>query len=620
MTRRECQPFRPLISAFVDGELTPDEVQELERHLLTCADCREVYDDYRLLQTEIRRLPPPPPPPEEIQRYVWEHTVEKTRSSRLYRWFGVSGLRLGLSSVAAICLLVIVVAIVGVRGFQQGVSPAVAGSAPAANQLWPVYQPIEISFNKPMDHASVLQNLSIWPPSEASRLPKSWRGNTLIVGADSTQVVLLSPDTDYTIAILGGARDAWGKSIGQPWMIRFRTGPSTLAAQPTTPTPTPTPTEPAPTATEPLQVAPPPTPTPEPTTATPTNPPVTPTQATEPPTQAPPSATATLPATPPDTPVSTAPPATTPTETVPPPADTPTTAPTPTPTEPATPTATPTPTPVTPTPVPTTPAPTPIPATPEPSGTPSAPIPVTGAFGSVYWGNKNVRDGLGQPVNVEVVLNAAVLGFQHGTMYERLDNNTVYIFLGNGTYKMAQDDWTSAEGVGGGPGPEPTLWVPNKGFGKIWKADPNLAQAIGYALSPDAHLMAGSAQRFERGLLLYSDKGFVYVLYQDGRWELYPDASGQADLLTPTPTSVPEPPVTPEPSDPTETVTPTSAPEPSVTPEPTETTTPTPTTAPEPSATPAPIDPTATASPTPTPVPDSTATPEVINPTETATP
>lgn len=36
-----CEEIRPLLSGYVDGELTPDEEERLKRHLSHCMECRD---------------------------------------------------------------------------------------------------------------------------------------------------------------------------------------------------------------------------------------------------------------------------------------------------------------------------------------------------------------------------------------------------------------------------------------------------------------------------------------------------------------------------------------------------------------------------------------------------
>ncbi|HET9014493.1 MAG TPA: zf-HC2 domain-containing protein [Thermomicrobiaceae bacterium] len=509
MRRDACESIRPLISAYMDGELSREETRELHAHLAECPACSDLFDEYRDLREQLRDMPPTPPPPEHVRRHIRHHTVDHT-PSRAERWFGLSAARLSFSAGAAVVLLLVVSALALVHGYQQGSQPAIASSQPTSGAFWPVQQPVEIDFSKPMDQASVDRNLKILPLGEGTRLPRSWRGNTLVIGASSSGGVPLLPNTDYTIVVLGTARDIYGNMLGQPWILRFHT--SNVVAQATaTPAATPSPTV-APSVAQ-VVATPAVTPsTPDRTAPASTAAPVRPTAvATAQPTKAPAR-------------VSVAP-------TAPP---------------------TPTPTPVSPTPVPTqttasaavTPAASP--ATPSAaSGTPSPSTPsatpqtaVTGAFGSVYWASTSVQTALGNPSSVgQYSFSAAILSFQRGTMYERFDTQTIYIFFADGTWKSVHDTWTAADGNGGGqPQGQPNLWLPSKNFWKAWSADPSLVNSIGYATSPSTHLMQGLGQDFANGSMLYSDTGFVYVAYSNHQWQVFPDTSGHGDLLTPTPT------------------------------------------------------------------------------------
>jgi len=533
MSRPGCKSIRPLISAYMDGELMPDETRRLLEHLAICEDCTTLLQEYQLLREQVRHLPPPTPPA-HIQRRVWEQTVERGEPSRFQRWFGISGARFGLSAVGAVAVLLIATAFVLMRGYERIVPPAVTGAPPATVQEWPVQRPIEITFNKPMDPESVVEHLRIYPPSEKERLPISWRGNTMIIGASPSETVPLLANTDYRIIILPGAKDAYGGSLRTPWELRLRT--TTVLAQEPTPTPPPTETRPE-SPTQPAAVVPP----------TATNPP--PTQPAPTPTTGQPTA-----------PIGAGP---TVAPTQPPANPTPTEAPSPTPTTPPT---------VAPT---NTPVPTEPPAaSPSPGSPPVAtPVPVTGAFGSVYWAYDDVRARLGAPTPPGAYSAAAgVLDFQRGTMYARFDTRTIYVLQSNGVWFSAPDTWTANDPAYGGPAPEPNLWIPTKSFGKLWTENPSIQEQLGYATTETAHEpMDGRIQEFANGLMLYSDTGYVYVLYVDpsnpyqGQWEVYPDSSGHGDLVTPTPEPSPsEPGATPEPTgEPTAS----PSPEPTTTPE-----------------------------------------------------
>ncbi|MDI3339084.1 MAG: zf-HC2 domain-containing protein [Sphaerobacter sp.] len=528
MSRQGCKSIRPLISAYMDGELMPDEVRRLLEHLAHCDECATLLREYQLLREQVRELLPPPPPPDDLAKQVWQQTVERGAPSRFHRWFGVSGSRVGLSAVGTFAVILIAAAFLLVRGYERNLTPAVTGPDATVIQQWPVQQPIEITFNKAMDPVSVQEHLRIIPLSEQERLPISWRGSKqLIIGASPTETVPLLPNTDYLITILPGARDAYGGALAKAWTLRLHTTPA--LAQGPDPTATPT-TAPAPTATS----------TVPPTAEQSPSAPAVVASATQ-------AGRDELPGTEPvqpDTPTQPgngrgqpSPGTGTPGARQP----SPTTSP-----APATP-ATPTPPADTPTPQPTIPAPT---ATP-------TPVPVTGAFGSVYWAQESVRARLGAPdPRGAYSTSAAVLDFQRGTMYARFDTYQIYVLNNStGTWSLEADTWTASDPAYGGPAPEPNLWVPSTRFGKLWTEHPAIRQQLGYATTDTAHEpMDGRIQEFANGLMLYSDQGFVYVLYFDagsttgGTWEIYPDTSGHGDLLTPTPAPQPaasEPPASP---------------------------------------------------------------------------
>ncbi|HET7036708.1 MAG TPA: Ig-like domain-containing protein [Thermomicrobiaceae bacterium] len=475
--------------------------------------------------------------------------MERPPPSRWSRLFGFGGVRLGLSTVGVLALLVVACSFLLVRGYDQTVAPAVAASAPGARQEWPTTQPVRIQFSKPMDHASVEGSLRISPPGERDRLPLSWDSNTLVVGASRTASVPLLPNTDYTIMILADARDRYGNALGQVWTLSFHTGSATALTQPTathTPTPSPTPgqapsvaqSQPTAAATAPaLPVAPETSQSPatrQPQTAQSTATENSPATRSDVPTAAP------APASPTPKPAQT--PTPTPAVTVTParPTAQPTVAPTAAPAATTAPTPSPSAAAETPTPAPT-PAPTDSPATAtatSAAGTPTrSSIPVVGALGSVYWSNVDVQTKLGLPSAPEVKVNTAELSFQHGVMYERYDTGRIYVLLTDGQWSAAQDSWTSDDDPGGQAcgNDSDNLFQPTKGFYKVWSADPKLQEAIGCAVQPSTTLAGNNVQEFANGEMLYGDQGFVYVIYADNTWKLYPDTSGHGSLLTPTP-------------------------------------------------------------------------------------
>lgn len=598
MSASGCESIRPLISAFMDGELSPEEGRRLREHLDSCDACRQLFDDYRLVRDQMRQLPSDPQPPEDIAKAVWEHARRQQSRTGLARWIGMSGARFSLSVAAALAILVIASAFLLVRGYQQGATPGVAASQPAAPKpfetklpTWSMTQPVRITFTKPMNHASVLANLKFIPSTAYNKhLPTSWDGNTLIIGASSTSAKNLMSDTDYTITILGSAQDAYGHSLGSDFQLKFHTSPTlaestsssvaTSAASPTTPNSTPgeTPQHRIAAVSSPKtqQLGSPDaatsqaigTPSDDGTNTTSLPDTLGPTgqDATQTSTSGSGVTSKSVTA-----PVGSA-------------ATTSTAQPTPTPSPTPSPTATPT---QTPTPV-TTPQPTGVAsetaptdeASPEsatPTSTPT-PVPVTGAFGSVYWANQSVQDKLGAPdPRGQYTIIAEELPFQKGLMYDSRDQtSTIYVLTNGdsssaGTYTPVKDTWQKGDDDPTSPTPpssSPPLYIPTGNFGKVWQ-DQNLFGTIGWAVSDPAQVAPASVpiQQFADGLMLYDNQGFVYVLYSsDNTWEVYPDTSGHGDLIpTPTPTgsgtTTTTPTTTATPTGTPPTATPTAAPD-----------------------------------------------------------
>lgn len=79
-----CEEYTRLISAALDGELSPREQAELDAHLARCPQCREVMDQLSGLRQTLAQLPPVPPPPQlkdDIMAAVAQHPVPR-RGSR----------------------------------------------------------------------------------------------------------------------------------------------------------------------------------------------------------------------------------------------------------------------------------------------------------------------------------------------------------------------------------------------------------------------------------------------------------------------------------------------------------------------------------------------------------
>lgn len=406
----DCRDVRPLLSASMDNELTPDELRRMRAHVDGCAECAATLAGYRQLRSAIRALPQPVPPRDLRTTVFAKATPAYRRRAFLFD--------LGQQGLAAGALVAVIVAVLFTGSLVRGALPTNPGrneppritrTEPSDVALaWNLTVPVRITFSKQMDPASVEQALKIEILDERSetieenpadligRLAWENDGRTLVIGRGGG----LRSETDYRITFAAAvARDRDNNPLeagGRAVLLRT-TNLVAIAPTPTAPpaTPSPAPTEiPSPTATAAatstatatpvvtatgappsptesdapalVPAASPPTATSVPSQPTPTRAiPPTPKPATA--TPVPPTATAgPAPAAVPGTEPADTPP---PTSTTPPPAATPVALPEPSPTP--EPSATPelTATPVSPTPSATTTTP----ASPTESATPIAP-------------------------------------------------------------------------------------------------------------------------------------------------------------------------------------------------------------------------------------------------------
>ena len=555
-----CRDIRPLLSDYMDNELTPAELRAVQAHVAGCQDCAAVLAEYRQLRTLVRAMPQPVPPT-TLRNSVFAKATPAYRHRAFLFDLGQRGLAYGAMAVALVALLF--TASLAVRSSNSGGSllggpdktpPSITKWNPNPNTFdWGLNQSIQITFSEPMDEKSVIAAIRLTgepalSEAEQARLLKTarWEGNILLIGGLES----LHSNTDYTITFdLNIARDRAGNQLQAPRApdYQFRTVDTiAFAVTPTVaqqPTPTVAPTRVLTIVTEVTQPALPstapvtsPTPTPQnssspnmvgpslplptataqPPTNTPVTNPVIP-QQPAPPTQAPIAPTATPTTAPPTaTPAPPAPTATTP-------AATPTVEPTVAPT--AQPTVAPTLAPTATTASIVTPSATPAPPT--ATAKPTLPFPVVGGFGQLYERNGDVRDHIGLPGGGEARVVGAYQVFEKGLMIWRGDSRTVYVlFNDQSAWYAFADSWTEGMDVGGGADPAAGQFKPKRGFGKIWREQPDVQKRLGYALSTDEIATSLVVQPFERGTMLWSNatgKALIYVLYQNNLYEQYED-------------------------------------------------------------------------------------------------
>lgn len=98
-----CNEARDLLSAKLDGELSPEELANLEVHLASCKECQSIYEAYCALDADLAELAEPPA---TLRESVME-TIrrEKVVTFPKKRWMFGSGT--AIAAVAAMLVLVI---------------------------------------------------------------------------------------------------------------------------------------------------------------------------------------------------------------------------------------------------------------------------------------------------------------------------------------------------------------------------------------------------------------------------------------------------------------------------------------------------------------------------------
>ncbi len=218
-----CRDIRPLLSAYMDNELTPEQLRVVQEHAAGCADCAATLEGYRRMRGAIRALPQPVPPP-ALRAAVFERATPAYRRRAFFFDLGQRGLAAG-----ALVMVLLAALFTGslIYNTQQANDPdepprIVRFEPGNPEQLWNPTQPVKIVFNKRMNRGSVESALDI-DPYFMSGLDKSahvqalrdsleWDedGRVLVIGRTHK----LKPDTEYGIGLRTAvARDLAGNPL-----------------------------------------------------------------------------------------------------------------------------------------------------------------------------------------------------------------------------------------------------------------------------------------------------------------------------------------------------------------------------------------------------------------------
>jgi len=111
-------------------------------------------------------------------------------------------------------------------------------------------------------------------------------------------------------------------------------------------------------------------------------------------------------------------------------------------------------------------------------------------------------------------------------------NGTIYVIVddearGQTTWQVFEDTWQEGDPADSGDETPPSgRYEPQRGFGKLWYANKDVSNALGWAKEQQETGGSGVIQRFANGRMLNSDLGFgdgpsIYVMYQDGTFSVF---------------------------------------------------------------------------------------------------
>ena len=143
----------------------------------------------------------------------------------------------------------------------------------------------------------------------------------------------------------------------------------------------------------------------------------------------------------------------------------------------------------------------------------------------LYYAKPQVRELLGEASPGSRTVTLLEQSFQGGLAIRRSDTREIYVLRREGnTWSVHQDTWRPGDRISVDAAPPPGAMVPAAGFGSIWRSTPEIKTRLGWAVY-EPRGSGGSIQTFERGMIVWTPHGLLYVLSNDGRWRTFPDAS-----------------------------------------------------------------------------------------------
>ncbi len=152
-------------------------------------------------------------------------------------------------------------------------------------------------------------------------------------------------------------------------------------------------------------------------------------------------------------------------------------------------------------------------------------MPPPGGFGTLFINTPAISGLIGCPQGSVTSATSAEQAFERGTMIWL--SGPIYVLYSDGRLQQYTDTFNaSVDPASGGESPPSGLIEPVRGFGKVWRNNPDVRSGLGWGVAAEA---GGSAAvlRFERGWMVdLTQRGDILVLADSaGTWQSYAGSS-----------------------------------------------------------------------------------------------
>jgi hypothetical protein len=153
-----------------------------------------------------------------------------------------------------------------------------------------------------------------------------------------------------------------------------------------------------------------------------------------------------------------------------------------------------------------------------------------GNFGLALSNNPTLLGQMGCPVGAPPTptqLSVAIQGFERGWMlWVSQPTPTIYALFEDGFYRRYPDTWNPAtDAASSGEPPPPDRLEPVRGFGKVWRDNPEVRDGLGWGINGEQGDTA-SVLSFAQGQMIFlPSRGEIFVITGDstqGGWLIAP--------------------------------------------------------------------------------------------------